>query len=106
MSEKTSGVIAEIAAERRRQVEAEGWTPQHDDEHDRADMAVAASCYAAFTAESDGFRAADRETTRPEAWPWAARWWKPTTRRRDLIKAAALLVAEIERLDRMEPPSS
>ena len=28
-------------------------------------------------------------------WPWYSRWWKPTSDRRDLIKAAALLVAEI-----------
>lgn len=26
-------VIDEIAAERRRQIEVEGWTPEHDDEH-------------------------------------------------------------------------
>jgi hypothetical protein len=33
-------------------------------------------------------------------WPWAAEWYKPTDRRRDLVKAASLLLAEIERLDR------
>jgi len=30
---------------------------------------------------------------------WAREWWKPKDRRRDLIRAAALIVAEIERLD-------
>lgn len=80
-------IIAEIAAERRRQVEAEGWTPEHDDGHGRGEMADAAACYASPGAFSF-------------FWPWDEIWWKPTTRRRDLIKAAALIVAEIERLDR------
>lgn len=35
-------------------------------------------------------------------WPlsWAKSWLKPKDRRRDLIRAAALIIAEIERLDR------
>ena len=37
----------------------------------------------------------------PEVFPWEDAWWKPTTPRRDLVKAAALILAEIERLDRM-----
>lgn len=28
-------------------------------------------------------------------------WWKPKDRRRNLVKAGALIVAEIERLDRL-----
>lgn len=32
-------------------------------------------------------------------------WWKPTNRRRDLVKAAALILAEIERLDRKDTPN-
>ncbi|MFN3321313.1 MAG: hypothetical protein ACK43M_21435, partial [Allorhizobium sp.] len=35
-----------------------------------------------------------------ELWPWGIEWWKPTDRRRDLVKAGALIIAEIERLDR------
>jgi hypothetical protein len=33
-------------------------------------------------------------------WPWSVQWWKPKDRRRDLVRAGALIVAEIERLDR------
>ena len=36
-----------IAAERQRQVDVEGWTPAHDDEHDEGELAIAAACYAA-----------------------------------------------------------
>jgi len=33
-------------------------------------------------------------------WPWGKEWWKPSDRRRDLVKAGALIAAEIDRLDR------
>ena len=36
----------------------------------------------------------------PGLWPWPSLWWKPTNPRRDLVKAGALILAEIERLDR------
>lgn len=85
-------VIAEIEAERLRQVSAEGWTPSHDDDHNRAELARAAVCYADPLNEA--------RLNPPPKWPWDASWWKPKDRRRDLIRAAALIVAEIERLDR------
>ena len=87
--------IEEIAAERKRQIEVEGWTAEHDDFHDDDELAVAAGCYA-FPNRRMGFR-----LKIPVDWPWHPSWWKPTTRRRDLIKAGALIVAEIERLDRL-----
>lgn len=94
-------VIDEIAAERRRQVEAEGWTPEHDDTHDKGEMAKAAACYTLrrLPAVPPG----KSEYYPHDFWPrsWAISWWKPTTYRRNLIKAAALIVAEIERLDRL-----
>ena len=88
----------DVQAERRRQVEAEGWTPEHDDEHDNGEMARAAACYAlaGSSAPNDGTAALLVSL----AWPWDEQWWKPTTTRRDLVKACALGLAEIERLDR------
>jgi hypothetical protein len=95
----------DVLAERQRQVTAEGWTPEHDDAHDSGQLAGAASCYAAhvngrqwvfFAGCADDYKS---EPT-PDYWPWDESWWKPTTPRRDLIKAAALILAEIERLDR------
>ncbi len=38
--------IERIAAERLRQIEKKGWTPEHDDEHDPEDLEMAAACYA------------------------------------------------------------
>lgn len=96
----TSGAIDDIAAERRRQIEKEGWTPEHDDTHTEGQMARAAGCYAWMSAQSDSLR--EVFTNPPPTWPepWSADWWKPKDRRRDLVRAGALIVAEIERLDR------
>jgi hypothetical protein len=41
-----------------------------------------------------------QKTFSPARWPWSQDWWKPTNPRRDLVKAGALIAAEIERLDR------
>lgn len=88
----------DVQAERKRQVEAEGWTPEHDDAHSHGQMARAAACYAlaGSSAPNDGTAALLVSL----AWPWDEQWWKPTTTRRDLVKACALGLAEIERLDR------
>lgn len=85
--------IEDIGAERRRQVEQEGWTPEHDDAHDEGQMASAAAAYAmaSWTGNSGWAQ---------RLWPWNKRWWKPKSARRDLVRAGALIVAEIERLDR------
>lgn len=105
-------VILEISRERERQMSGEGWTLSHDDEHADGEMARAAGVYALnASVQSD----VAREVAADEAargvppslyfvkryWPWDAQWWKPKDRRRDLVRAAALLVAEIERLDRV-----
>lgn len=93
-------VIHEIAAERKRQVEVEGWTPEHDDAHRSGEMACAAACYALCA----GVGSNDLIGLLGRYWPWSVEWWKPKGRRRDLIRAAALIVAEIERLDRAASP--
>jgi hypothetical protein len=36
-----------IAAERKRQIEAKGWTYEHDDAHEEGELIAAAVCYAA-----------------------------------------------------------
>ncbi len=85
-----------IAAERKRQIEVEGWTADHDDQHFYFEMANASICYinhAANPCEGEGCK---------RGWPWHWRWWKPGTAIRDLVKAGALIAAEIDRLERLE----
>jgi hypothetical protein len=88
-------IVAEVMDERIRQMLVEGWTPEHDDEHAEGEMALAASCYARSAANPGHYLARV-----PRRWPWDRLWWKPSGPRRELVKAAALIVAEIERLDR------
>ena len=96
-------VIDDIAAERQRQTAVEGWTPEHDDMHVDGELAKAAAVYALHSAQPPKmvFDAFLNESV-PENWPWSKAWWKPKGKRRDLVRAAALIVAEIERLDRLE----
>ncbi|HHQ2561159.1 TPA: hypothetical protein ACSPKX_002518 [Pseudomonas aeruginosa] len=83
----------DVQAERRRQVEAEGWTPEHDDQHGAGELADAAACYALW---AGGINPGNWR----EFWPWAPEWLKHSEPRRMLVKACPLALAEIERLDR------
>lgn len=82
-----------IRVERQRQVEQEGFDSRHDDQHDDEDLAAAAACYA--------FPASWKVEAR-NLWPWRASDWKPTPEDRigELVKAGALIAAEIDRLQR------
>lgn len=89
--------IYDVLAERLRQVDDEGWTADHDDAHSHGQMAGAALCYLA-----EDIPHWAREQAHGCYWPWDADWWKPGDHRRNLVKAGALILAEIERLDRAE----
>ena len=91
-----AGAFRDVLAERRRQIEAEGWTPAHDDRHGAHELAEAAACYC-LSSVGHTF---DFFTM---IWPWEQHWFKSSGPRRDLVKAGALILAEIERLDRAAP---
>lgn len=90
--------LQDIAAERQRQTEVEGWDSTHDDHYVDGALALAAASYAFSSAHRRGRRGF---ASVPDIWPWHKAWWKPAEPRRDLVKAGALIVAEIERLDRL-----
>jgi len=94
LQEISTQAAADVLAERQRQIEVEGWTPERDNEQDEGELARAAACYA-MSASGVSYRIP------VGLWPWK-KWWKPSTPRRDLVKAGALILAEIERLDRIE----
>ena len=105
--------IESIAAERQRQIDVEDWTPEHDDEHDDGCLAQAAACYAApiqLLVDGSGVivQPIEHEEFLPLGWPesWDTDWWKPKDRRHDLVRAGALIAAEIDRLDRLASKSS
>lgn len=96
--------ILAIAAERQRQITVEGWTPEHDDEHALGEMAMAAASYAAAVHERERVKEhqiySSLPLPLPSLWPWDRDWWKPQDNRRDLIRAGALIAAELDRIDR------
>lgn len=101
-----NAATTDVLAERRRQIEAEGWTQEHEDKHGHGELARAAGVYA-LAAGSDDYRWVLRRLPPNDnlagalaLWPWEPEWFKPKDRRGDLVKAAALILAEIERQDR------
>jgi hypothetical protein len=99
-SAKAKSAIELIAEERHRQIDTKGFSAAHDDEHDFGQIAAAAGCYAL---------AGWSNTTSQELWPWEEpNPWKdqdrwnitPAERINELVKAGALIAAEIDRLQR------
>jgi len=94
----------DVLDERTRQVKIEGWTAKHDDKHNAGELPCAAAAYAIASIPNIGPNYIN--TAYDRYWPWHRAWWKPTTPRRNLVKAAALIIAEIERIDRCQKPSA
>lgn len=90
-----------IAAERRRQLEIEGWSDLHDAQHTNFELSDAAVSYA--ISGYGGPYSHPRTGFPPETWPWDADWWKPSPDPiRNLVRAGALIAAEIDRLKAAE----
>jgi hypothetical protein len=119
MSKVLNGVLR-IAKERDRQIAKEGWTAEHDDEHEDGELALVAALYATPIKLYHGEFHGPNEMRFKDPWPntWAHIWDKrpyyatsgfirenkslPIGRRiRQLEKAGALIAAEIDRLQRV-----
>lgn len=98
-------VFNDVFAERKRQIDQEHYSHEHDDEYDKNELIRAASSYLSHVI---GRRWVFKETCpetyqdeeAPDLWPWDLDLWKPKNPRRDLVRAAALIIAEIEKIDR------
>lgn len=100
-------ITDEIETERQRQIYEEGYTPNHDfAEHCDNELIIAAAGYCQVAINIDLFIDENGEPRGmyPIFWPMSPNPWplKPQSKRRSLIKAAALIVAEIERMDAMK----
>ena len=79
-----------IAAERDRQRTAEAFDAKHDAAHQWGELRDAAICYV---------QAANAHSPQEFRWPWDSGCWKPKDRIRNLVRAGALIAAEIDRLE-------
>lgn len=93
--------LALIAKERKRQITQESWSAEHDDGHTDGALARAASCYA-MTPKLREYTVPGFSNFFERYWPFEREYWKPTpdNRIRELVKAGALVAAEIDRLQR------
>ncbi|MBR4625982.1 MAG: hypothetical protein IKO56_10665 [Alphaproteobacteria bacterium] len=98
-----------IVNERKRQIEEEGWSQEHDAQYTHNELIWAAMCYT----QPESFRAYERVCNSktpnnikipPAIWPWDEKWWKPTpdNRIKELVKAGALIAAEIDRIQSLD----
>lgn len=96
-------VLDLIEDERLHQIEDLGYTAEHDDENNTVEeLAGAAAAYAYAGALTEAGRANYPCEHPPAMWPerWSESFWNPQTRRDDLIRGAALIVAALEKLQR------
>lgn len=95
MLDEQSTAARDVLAERQRQITTEGWTQAHDDLYSAAELPRAAAAYILNGANDDA----------PCIWPFASKWWKPKDARTNYVRAGALILAEIERIDRLQSGS-
>ena len=83
-----------IFEERMRQISDENFFAAHDDRHVHGELLAAALTYCDHVRFPNAHPTSFRLT-----WPmnWGVNWFKPTTPMRDLVKAGALISAEIDR---------
>lgn len=109
-----------ITAERQRQISSERWNDDHDDEHEDGALAMAAVCYAACEPVYIQILLSGGGVYFKDPWPWDCDFDKrpmaedgervydlaADVRIRQLVKAGALIAAEIDRLQRASMKAS
>ena len=85
-----------IQKERERQIVEEGYTDNHDSEHNIDEFVKAAISYAMYDLEGS------QDNYSYAWWPWEEIGWKPKDRLRNLVRAGALIAAAIDRLENDE----
>lgn len=86
----------DVLVERMRRKKELDWSEEHDLDCENNELVKAAMSYADPLAATP-----EHKETPPKAnlWPWELKWWRPSSYRRNLIKAIALLLAELDRYD-------
>lgn len=84
-----------IAIERKRQIEELGYDYTHDALYANNQLAIAGGTYAINPIIND---AMIDQNGKPYLWPWSEEYWRPSPENRikELIKAGALIAAQID----------
>lgn len=95
----TARMLRLVALERERQIKVERFNDVHDDRYIYGELARAAACYTlANIEEMDPY---SFNSLWRSVWPFDKKWWKPGDSLRNLAKAGALILAEMERIERV-----
>lgn len=78
-----------ISEERKRQIEKEGYTQEHDNNHNTEEFVLAAIAY--LECNFEGYEA-------DLTWPWDSNSFKPKDVKTNLVKAGALIAAALDRI--------
>jgi hypothetical protein len=100
----TFNVLCDVFAERKKQ-RGKGFTEQHDDKHKKFQLTEAAIAYCLATVNAQnfqGFKVNLGAAVPTAVWPWKLTEWNPKDTKQNLLRAAALIVAELERIKRIE----
>lgn len=90
--------LRDVLAKRLSQVERHGFDLAHDREHDAGELALGAASY--LNTAIDQLHGTEHPADEPaDTWPWEASAWKPGTARANLVKALALGLATVDRID-------
>ena len=92
LTRETWDALSAVIAERLRQIEVEGFTPDLDRHHEHGALAAAGATY---------LMPEDRRILmggQPIQWPFEEGRYKPADRDRDIVRGLALGLAELERL--------
>ncbi len=95
----TAAAVDDVLHERCRQLADEGHGPEWDDTYTSGQLINAAIAYC--DASAGAISGEDMADVGLLYWPWKPATFKPRGPRSNLVRAAALIVAEIERLDRI-----
>ncbi|OLP44130.1 hypothetical protein [Rhizobium oryziradicis] len=101
MADDLSRAFLDVLDERVRQVNVKGHTPERDDHYPRGELALAEAAYAGRAAGV----AMSSTTVCSYAlylYPWAMSGFHQKNYRSDMVRAAALIIADIEAFDRAE----
>ena len=94
-----------IQEERNRQITSENYTSEHDDKYSGSHLSFAATSYCYYANNQPFDNKEDQQDINDEClimWPWDNKYWKPSEDKvRNLVKAGALIAAEIDRLQRL-----
>lgn len=101
-----SKAIKDVVSERNRQKNEEFYSDAQDDSYVNNELTRASASYVNHVVGRSWIHLSKPSVYQseivPDLWPWSEQSWKPKSPRQDLVRATALLLADIDRLDRQE----